>query len=65
MFSPLGSFAGGGVGILGSEADEMVGFEVGMVASDWRPAATVLVTGAAVLTEMAVEVTTDGETDAC
>lgn len=36
----------------------MVGFEVGMVESDWRPAATVgLVTGAAVLTEMAAAIT--------
>jgi hypothetical protein len=40
-------------------AGEIIGFEVGIEAIDWRPAATVgLVTGTAVLTEMAAAVTT-------
>ena len=63
-FSPRGSSTGGGVGIFELGAEEMVGFEVGIVASDCRPAATVgLVAGTAVLTGfVAAAVTTGGDT---
>ena len=44
-------------------ADDMIGFEIGIVDSDWRPAATVgLVTGVAALTDMAAAVIIGGET---
>lgn len=65
-FSPRGSRTGGGLAILEIGVDEIVGFEVGRDASDWRPAATVeLVTDAAVLTEIAAAVTVGGEIGVC